>query len=125
MNSKGSFAKMVLIFTFVFIIGYTVFSLYLTYSTGIPEPSTLTTCVFGYFSIETVLLMIKKLKGGSLNESTDYDDTNDNQYSSFTYQSDSGVDQGVTDIQTSTNQHSRINNISSTREPWYIRVFRS
>lgn len=65
------FSKKILIFSFLFLVLYTLVTLYLIYQ-NIPEPSTLTTCVFTFFGTEICMsafikvAKIKKEQGGML-----------------------------------------------------------
>lgn len=124
MKSKGRFAKGILVFSFIFVVLYTMVNVVLTYATSVPEPSTLTTCVFAYFSIESVLLMIKKLQGGKENERNYLDASSDNECGSSVGEPDSAVSEGLTDIQESADELCSIVSVANHREPWYIRIFR-
>lgn len=123
-KSKGRFAKSLIIFSITFIVLYTVVNVALTYATGIPEPSTLTNCVFLYFSIESVLLMIKKLKGGKDYEREDVDDSNDIECGGVTDEPSGTGDQGDAVLEQDPDELRSVSRSSTYREPWYIRIFR-
>lgn len=61
-KKKGRFSKGILVFMLVFLLIFTMASMYITYTTS-TEPSTLITCVFAFCGAEGgFLAWIKKAK---------------------------------------------------------------
>lgn len=126
MKSKGAFAKGVLLFSFTFIILYTIAVLLGTYITGISEPSSLTMGVFGFFSVEAVTLMTKKLKekdGATNGQNNNFDDINDNECGGIPDEYYSRSDQGVGPSEGYSDESSSVGRSPVPRKPWYLRIF--
>lgn len=75
-KKKGRFMKLTLIIIFIFLLAYVVANLLLFYKTG-AEPSTLTTCVFAFCSIEGGLLGWIKTSKERTNKKAGEDDIHD------------------------------------------------
>lgn len=75
-KKKGRFMKITLVVIFLFLIVYVAISLFLFYKTG-AEPSTLTTCVFAFCSIEGGLLGWIKTSKSKSNKRSREDDIHD------------------------------------------------
>lgn len=126
MKSKGAFAKGVLLFSFTFIILYTIAVLLGTYITGISEPSSLTMGVFGFFSVEAVTLMTKKLKekdGTTNGSNNDFNAVDNNECGGIPDEYYSGSDQGFRPTEGYSNESSSVSSGAVPRKPWYLRIF--
>lgn len=75
-KKKGHFMKLTLVLIFIFLLAYVVANLLLFYKTG-AEPSTLTTCVFAFCSIEGGLLGWIKTSKDKSNKKSREDDIHD------------------------------------------------
>ena len=113
-----------MVFSLIFIVLYTIVSLIMTYATGVPEPSTLTACVFTYFSVESILLMIKKLKRGDENEPNNSNDSNDNECYDIPDERDSRDCERDITISESSDEFSSAVRSAIINEPKYLRIFR-